>query len=203
MHKEFDDKLRAIYGPHLVGCDEARRGSWALSIVGAAVCLPGDFILPGLTDSKALSEKTRNEFSEIIKENALAYSVVEINAEAIDKRGITWANIEVMKQSCLEVKRKLNNVDFYVFDQSPSTGLQPSIIFPKADSISMSVAAASVLAKVYGDNLAREFHEKHPEYGFDKHKGYVNKMHIENVKKYGIIDGIYRKTFKIKGYNKS
>jgi ribonuclease HII len=79
MHKEFDDNLRAKYGLNLVGIDEAGRGAWAGPLVAAAVCLPNDFVLEGLTDSKKLSEKKRIEYFEIIKNNALAYSIREIS----------------------------------------------------------------------------------------------------------------------------
>jgi ribonuclease HII len=201
MHKDFDDKLREKYGPNIVGCDEVGRGSWALSLVAAAVCLPNNFVLPGLTDSKNLSEKNRNEFDRIIKANAISYSIVEIDAKTIDEKGITWANAEAMKRCCLNVKEELGTVNLFVLDQSPHTSLNPCLMLPKADSTSMSTAAASVLAKVYRDNLALEFHEKYPEYGFDKHKGYINKNHINNVNKYGMVEGAYRKSYKVKGYN--
>jgi ribonuclease HII len=200
MHKEFDDNLRTKYGQLIIGCDEVGRGCWASSIVAGAVCLPNDFILPGLTDSKLLKEKTRNEFAAIIKENALAWAVAEITAKEIDERGITWANIEVMKRASLDVAKQLGSVDLYIFDQSPCTSLNPHIMLPKADSTSMTVAAASVLAKTHRDNMLIELGKIYPEYGFENHKGYINKKHIDAVNEYGILENIHRTSFKVKGY---
>ena len=203
MHKEFDDELREQYGDFVIGSDETGRGCWVGPIVGAAVCLHADFELIGLTDSKKLSEKARNEFSEIIKDNALAWSIQEISSDEIDQNGITWANIQVLTRSAKEVAEKLGEVSLYVFDQSSSNDLSPQIMFPKADSTSMTVAAASVIAKVYRDSVIMKLHEKYPQYCFDKNKGYIDKNHVDMVNKYGIIKGVYRESFSVKGYNKS
>ena len=203
MHKEFDDDLRKKYGNFIVGADETSRGCWVGPIVGAAVCLPSDFELMGLTDSKKLSEKARNDFSEIIKEKALAWSIKEISSDDIDQNGITWANVQVLTLSAQDVTDKIGDVSLYVFDQSPKNNLSPQIMFPKADSTSMTVAAASVIAKVYRDALIMELHEKYPQYNFDKNKGYIDKNHVDMVNKYGIIKGMYRESFNVKGYNKS
>ena len=203
MHKEFDDDLRNKYGEFIVGADETGRGCWVGPIVGAAVCLPDDFELIGLTDSKKLSEKARNDFSEIIKENAIAWSIKEISADEIDQNGITWANIQVLSLSAQEVADKIGTVNLYIFDQSPKNNLTPQIMFPKADSTSLTVAAASVIAKVYRDDLIMKLHEKYPKYCFDQNKGYIDKNHVDMVNKYGIISNIYRESFNVKGYNKS
>jgi ribonuclease HII len=202
MHKEFDDNLRRKHGHHLVGIDEAGRGAWCGPIVGASVCLPEDFALDGLTDSKKLSENKRIEYYEAIKQQALAYSIQEVSPIEIDKNGITWANIQVMERSAREVERQLGKINIFVIDQSPINSLKPCMMMPKADSTSMSVAAASVLAKVYRDNLMYELSSKHPEYCFKQNKGYIDQKHVDIVNKLGIIKGLYRETYKVKGYNK-
>lgn len=202
MHKEFDDNLRAKYGSNLVGIDEAGRGAWAGPLVAAAVCLPNDFVLEGLTDSKKLSEKKRIEYFEIIKNNALAYSIQEISPEQIDKNGLTWANIQAMELAGQTVKNTLTKVDIYVIDESPCKNFSPLVMMPKADSTSMSVAAASVLAKVYRDEKMYAFSNQYPEYCFQQNKGYIDKNHVDIVNKFGVIAGLYRESYKVKGFNK-
>jgi len=101
------------------------------------------------------------------------------------------------------VAEKIGNVSLYVFDQSSCNDLSPQIMFPKADSTSMTVAAASVIAKVYRDSLIMQLHELHPQYCFNQNKGYIDKNHVDMVNRHGIIKGIYRESFNVKGYNKS
>jgi ribonuclease HII len=203
MHKEFDDKLRKKHGLILVAIDEVARGSWCGPLVAAAVAFPPDFDIPELTDSKKLTAEKREELDCVIKENALAWSIQSISAEQIDRNGITWANIQAMERAGKDVENKLNKIDLFILDQSPCKTLNPHIMIPRADSTSMSVAGASVIAKVYRDSLIKELHNLYPQYGFDKHKGYIDKLHVENVKKYGIIKGVYRESFVVKGFNKT
>jgi len=202
MHKDFDDNLRKKYGANIIGIDEAGRGAWCGPLVAAAVCLPEDFILDGLTDSKKLSENKRKEYYELIKQNALAYSIQEITPSEIDKNGLSWANIQAMERAGLNVAEKVDKVSVYVIDQSPCKSLNPYIMMPKADSTSMSVAAASVLAKVYRDELMYAFSDQYPDYCYGQNKGYIDQAHVNAVNKFGIIKGFYRESYNVKGYNK-
>jgi len=202
MHKEFDDNLRAKHGKHLVGIDEAGRGAWCGPLIAAAVCLSPDFVLDGLTDSKKLSENKRIEYYELIKENALAYSIQEIKPVEIDTHGITWANVQAMERAAKKVEAEINEVNLFVIDQSPCKSLNPHLMMPKADSTSMSVAAASVLAKVYRDNLMYALSNQYPDYCYNQNKGYIDQNHIDIVHKLGIIKGLYRETYNVKGFNK-
>ena len=202
MLKAFDDELRIKYGDNLVASDECGRGCWAGPLVAAAVCLNPDFHLDGLTDSKKLSENKRIEYDKIIRENALAYSIQEISPSEIDKNGLTWANIQSMERACNQVVEKIGSASVYVIDQSPCNSLSPCVMMPKADSISMSVAAASVLAKVYRDDLMYALSNKYPGYGYSKNKGYIDKEHIRVVNELGIVKGLYRESYNVTGYNK-
>jgi len=202
MHKDFDDNLRKKYGANIIGIDEAGRGAWCGPLVAAAVCLPEDFILDGLTDSKKLSENKRKEYYELIKENAISYSIQEISAKEIDKNGLSWANIQAMERAGLYVAEKVNKVGVFVIDQSPCKSLNPHVMLPKADSTSMSVAAASVLAKVYRDELMYAFSNQYPDYCYQQNKGYIDQNHVEIVNRIGIIKGLYRESYNVKGYNK-
>jgi len=202
MLKDFDDSLRIKHGSNLVGIDEAGRGAWCGPLVAAAVCLPPDFTLEGLTDSKKLSESKRIEYSKIIKEKALAYSIQEISPEEIDKNGLTWANIQAMERAGKDVACKIEIVSVYVIDQSPCNSLYPFVMLPKADSTSLSVAAASVLAKVYRDELMCALSNQYPDYNYEKNKGYIDKDHIKAVNELGIVKGLYRESYNVTGYNK-
>ena len=202
MHKDFDDKLRNKYGNIIVGIDECGRGAWASSIVAAGVCFDKDFDLPGLTDSKKLSEKQREEYYDIILSNCLAYSIQEIPAKFIDEYGINIANIKVMEKVAEDILKKLGSVDLFVIDQSPCQSVNPHIMLPKADSTSMSVAGASVIAKVYRDRMMKDLHKTHPGYNFDTNKGYIDNFHVDAVNKHGVIKDVHRESYKVKGFNK-
>ena len=202
MLKEFDTQQRKKFGNFIIGIDEAGRGAWAHCLCAAAVCLPDDFDLPGLNDSKKLSEASRFKFFDIIKQNALAYSIQEISAIEIDSYGINWANSKAMERAGLNVQEQLGGVDLFIIDQSPCESLNPSLMFPKADGSSLSVAAASVLAKVHRDTLMVELHEQYPEYNFKNNKGYIDIQHKNTVNKLGVIKGIHRESYKVTGCNK-
>ena len=201
--KDFDDKLRYTWGDYLIAADETARGCWISSLVAAAVCLPKDFFIEGLTDSKKLSRHKREEFASIIQKEAIAWSICHVEASDIDLYGITWANIKALEDACLEVKALIPDAGLYILDQSPCKTLNPCLMIPKADSTSLSVAAASIIAKVFRDELIDELHEKYPQYEFDKNHGYINQQHVNAVKKYGVIKGVHRESYIVKGYNKS
>lgn len=175
------------------GVDEVGRGPLVGPVVAACVVLPKDFALEGLTDSKKLSEKKRNIYSEYIKEHALAYGIGEIGPDIIDKVNIYEATKLAMKEAIKKVQKKIN-LEHILIDAMPLELDIPTTSIIKGDSLSISIAAASVIAKVYRDNLMYELDKKYPEYGYASHKGYPTKKHLEAINKYGLIDG-YRKTY--------
>jgi ribonuclease HII len=178
---------------YIGGVDEVGRGPLIGPVVTACVVLPKDFKLEGLNDSKQLSEKKRDKFYEYIKEHALACEVGIIGPEKIDEVNIYEATKLAMKQSIDKVKEKLK-LEHVLIDAMPLELDIPSTSIIKGDAKSISIAAASVIAKVTRDKMMYELDEKYPEYGFKSHKGYPTKKHIEAINKYGLIEG-YRKTY--------
>lgn len=175
------------------GVDEVGRGPLIGPVVAACVVLPNDFVLEGLTDSKKLSEKKRNLFNEYIKEHALAYGIGEIGPDIIDEVNIYEATKLAMKKAIKEVQKQVN-IEHILIDAMPLELDIPTTSIIKGDSLSISIAAASVIAKVYRDDLMYKLDKKYPEYGFASHKGYPTKKHLEAINKYGLIEG-YRKTY--------
>ena len=175
------------------GVDEVGRGPLIGPVVAACCVLPKDFYLEGLTDSKKLSEKKRNLYFEYIKEHAVAYGIGIISPERIDEINIYEASKEAMIMAINEVKKQIN-LEVVLVDAMKLELDIPSIPIIHGDALSISIAAASVLAKVTRDDMMYELDEKYPMYGFGSHKGYPTKKHVEAINKYGLIDG-YRKTY--------
>lgn len=176
------------------GVDEVGRGPLNGPVVTACVVLPPDFVLAGLTDSKKLTEKKRNQYYEYIINNCVAYGIGECSAEEIDKYNILEATKIAMTRAIDKVKEQLN-LEYVLIDGNMKLNLDiPYQSIVKGDFKSISIAAASVLAKVTRDRMMYELDEKYPMYGYGKHKGYPTKAHIEAIQKYGLIEG-YRKTF--------
>ena len=175
------------------GVDEVGRGPLVGPVVAACVVLPKDFVLEGLTDSKKLSEKKRNVFSDYIKEHAIAYGIGEISPDIIDKVNIYQATKLAMEKAIKQVEKKVK-LEHILIDAMPLDLDIPTTSIIKGDSLSISIAAASVIAKVYRDDLMYKLDKKYPEYAFASHKGYPTKKHIEAINKYGLIEG-YRKTY--------
>ena len=178
---------------NIAGTDEAGRGPLFGPVVAAAVILPHDFVLEGLNDSKKLTEKKREEYYPIIMENAIAVGISIVSAKEIDEINI----YEASRQGMLRAVNSLNiKPDFIFTDAMPIQDFTdiPSLPIIKGDAKSISIAAASVIAKVTRDHIMYEEAKKHPLYLFEKHKGYPTKKHIELLNKYGIIDG-YRLTY--------
>lgn len=202
--KAYDDKLRNQYGPLLMGVDDSGRGAFAGPLAIGAVILPKDCDITGLNDSKKLNEESRLRLTEEIKNIAIAWSVCFIHAPEIDKKGVSWANTQATKKACIECfkKIKLPTVDIFVADNTPYFPYKPAIVIPKGDGTSLSVAAASVLAKTIRDAYMIELAAKYPEYKFEESKGYINDIHKEAVKKYGIIKGIHRESYQVSGINR-
>ena len=178
---------------NIAGCDEAGRGPLFGPVVAASVILPHDFVLEGLNDSKKLSEKKREKYYPIIMEKALAVSVSIVEADEIDKINI----YESSRQGMLRATNSLKvRPDYIITDAMPLDGFTsvPHEAIIKGDAKSITIAAASVIAKVTRDRIMYEIDKVHPEYEFKKHKGYPTKKHLELIEKYGIIDG-YRRTY--------
>lgn len=177
----------------ICGVDEAGRGPLAGPVCAAAVILPEGAVIDGLDDSKKLTEKKREKLYDIIKETAVAYSVAYGTLEEIETVNILEATYLAMNRAIegLSVKP-----DFALIDGNrvPRGIKIPCETIVKGDSKSMSVAAASVLAKVTRDRLMLEYDKKYPEYNFKKHKGYGTKEHTELIKQYGPCE-IHRLSF--------
>ena len=178
---------------YIGGVDEVGRGPLIGPVVTACVVLPKDFKLEGLTDSKQLSEKKRDKFFEYIKENAIACEVGIIGPEIIDEVNIYEATKLAMLQAINKVKEKIK-LEHVLIDAMPLDLDIPSTSIIKGDAKSISIAAASVIAKVTRDKIMYELDEKYPQYGFKNHKGYPTKKHIEAIHTYGLIEG-YRKSY--------
>lgn len=186
---ELYDKNYTLIG----GVDEVGRGPLVGPVVAACCVLPKDFKLEGLTDSKKLSEKKRNLFFDYIKEHAIAYGIGIVSPKRIDEINIYQASKEAMIKAITEVQQQIS-LEVVLVDAMPLDLDIPSISIIHGDALSISIAAASVLAKVTRDQMMYELDEKYPMYGFKSHKGYPTKKHIEAIHKYGLIDG-YRKTY--------
>ena len=188
---EFDSQLRSDHGL-FCGVDEAGRGPLAGPVCCAACILPEDVRIDGLNDSKKISEKKREALFDEIRAKALCFNIVFVDSETIDRINILAATMLGMKQA---VEGLVSVPAFAAIDGNKVPDLSiPAESFVKGDARSASIAAASVLAKVSRDRLMREYAEKYPQYGFEKHKGYGTKQHYEAIEKYGVLP-IHRRTF--------
>lgn len=187
-----EKKLYAKGIEYIAGVDEVGRGPLFGPVVTAAVILPKNYILKGLDDSKKLTARKRDIFYDIIMRDAIAVSISMKDNRVIDEVNIYQATKLAMMEAIENLSVK---PEFVLIDAMKLENLEiPSLSIIKGDAKSESIAAASVIAKVTRDRLMDEIAKYHPEYGFDSHKGYPTKAHIEAVKRYGIIDG-YRETF--------
>lgn len=189
LEKEYySDKVKVI-----AGTDEAGRGPLAGPLVVGAVIFPKGYKNDEINDSKQLTAKKREELFEVIKRDALAYSIKTISVEDIDKLNILNADKKGMKEALLELNPQ---PDLVLTDAVPLLNLPfPTVPIIKGDAKALCIAASSILAKVTRDHLMMELDKQYPEYGFAKHKGYGTKKHIEAIEKYGPIEGVHRKTF--------
>lgn len=176
----------------IAGVDEVGRGPLVGPVVVACVILPQDFVLEGLTDSKKLSEKKREKFYDYIMEHALSVSISEKSEKVIDEVNIYEATKLAMYEA---IKKSPIQPEHVLIDAMKLEDLAiPHTSIIKGDAKSISIAAASVIAKVTRDRMMRELDKKYPEYGFAAHKGYGTKKHLEALEKYGILD-CHRKSF--------
>ena len=174
------------------GCDEAGAGPLAGRVYAAAVILPPDCDIPGINDSKKLSEKKREALFPVIQEKALAFGIGWATAEEIDRVNILQATFLAMARA---VEALPAPADYALVDGNRMPPLPiPGETIVKGDATSASIAAASILAKVSRDRLLRRLDEEHPEYGFAKHKGYGTKAHYEAIQAHGILP-IHRRSF--------
>lgn len=195
IEKTFFEKGYQI----ICGVDEAGRGPLAGPVCAAAVILPPFFEIPGLNDSKKLSDKKRRELFPIIKEQAVAYGVGLASHEEIDEINILQATFLAMKRAidALQVTPQLALVDG---NRAGKFGISTETVV-KGDSLSASIAAASILAKVTRDDIMLELSDQYPEYGFDLHKGYGTKAHYEALTAHGA-SPVHRITFLKSFYGK-
>ena len=194
LMKEYENKYGHIN--YICGIDEVGRGPFAGPVVAAAVILPKDCEILYLNDSKKISEKKREILYDEIMGKALSVGVGTASPEIIDEINILQATFVAMREA-------LGNLNIY-----PDLLLNDAVIIPdinieqvgiiKGDEKSISIAAASIIAKVTRDRMMLEYHEKYPEYGFDSNKGYGTKVHIEALKTHGVLP-IHRRSF-IKKY---
>ena len=178
------------------GCDEAGAGPLAGPVYAAAVILPFGAKLPGLNDSKKLTEKKREALFLVIREQAVAWAVARVEAAEIDETDILSARMKAMQ---LAIDRLTPAPDFALLDGNRDHGRSAAVTTPhrmivKGDSLSASIAAASILAKVSRDRYMKEIAAQYPQYEFDRHKGYGTKRHYELLRQYGP-SPIHRRTF--------
>ena len=189
---KYEKKLRKSGYKLIGGIDEVGRGPLVGPVVAACVILPDKFDLDGLTDSKKLSEKKRNYFYGKIMECALGVGIGVVSNDVID-------DINIYEATKLAMKDAINNCsvkpDYLLIDAMKLDVDIPSTSIIKGDLLSITISAASVIAKVYRDNLMYELDNKYPEYGFKSNKGYGTKKHIEALNRYGYLKE-HRKSFK-------
>ncbi|MEJ6574647.1 MAG: ribonuclease HII [Actinomycetes bacterium] len=178
----------------IAGVDEAGRGPCAGPLVVAGVILKDPFAkeLSKVRDSKELSEKVREELFDVVIDQALSYSIIEISVDEIDKFGLHKSNLEGMR-------RAINSLDvapdYVLTDGYPIEGLAiPNLAVWKGDQVAISISAASILAKVYRDRIMVKLDIRYPGYGLAKHKGYITAAHTKALGELGVTE-IHRKSF--------
>ena len=192
--KHIESTLIASGLKQIAGVDEAGRGPCAGPLVIAAVILKDPFAeeLSKVRDSKELSEKVREELFDVVIEQALSYSIIDISVEEIDKFGLHKSNLEGMR-------RAINSLDvapdYVLTDGYPIEGLAiPNLAVWKGDQVAISISAASILAKVYRDRVMIKLDAQYPGYGLAKHKGYITAAHTKALGELGVSE-IHRKSF--------
>lgn len=180
-------------GGFIAGMDEVGRGPLAGPVVCAIAIMPSDAdkLIDGVDDSKKVSEKKRILLADKIKQTAIDYAICQVSPERIDEINILNATVECM-QCC--VKSLKTKVDMLLVDAVKADFGVPTQSIIKGDANSYAIGCASIIAKVYRDNLMTQYAKIYPQYGFEKHKGYGTKQHIEALKAYGAT-AIHRKTF--------
>lgn len=183
----------------IAGVDEVGRGPLVGPVVAACVVLPDEFNLDGLTDSKKLSEKKRDYYFDEVMRQALGVGIGIIDEKKIDEVNIYEATKLAMKDAINECKKKCK-IEHILIDAMPLELDIPTTSIIKGDLKSITISAASVIAKVTRDRMLDELHEKFPMYDFKKNKGYPTKKHLEAIAEYGIIDEHRRSYGPVKNY---
>ena len=188
---EYETKYLNLGYKYIAGVDEVGRGPLAGPVVCCAVIMPLDDIIEGVTDSKKLSEKKREQLAKLIKEKAIAYSIFQIEPEEIDQLNILNAVKKCMTKAVesLGVEPDITLVD----GVDTNLSIKAEYVI-KGDLKSYTIGCASILAKVYRDNLMCDYALEFPDYQFEKHKGYGTKTHIEKIKEVGPCK-LHRRTF--------
>ncbi|WP_110112850.1 ribonuclease HII [Bacillus sp. CGMCC 1.16541] len=198
LHDQFQQMMRyenELYEKGIeciAGVDEVGRGPLAGPVVAAAVILPKDFYLPGLTDSKKVSEQKRDEFYEIIMHEAVAVGIGVMDASIIDDINIYEATKKAMEQA---IEQLSCSPHYLLIDamKLPAVPI-PQLSIIKGDATSISIAASSIIAKVTRDRMMKELGSQYPQYGFEKHMGYGTSQHLEAIERYGVLKQ-HRKSF--------
>ncbi len=188
----FEARARASGFTCIAGLDEAGRGPLAGPVVAAAVVLPGGLLIPGLTDSKQVTEEERERLFEVIREQAVCYGIGIADEQTIDEVNILQATIIAMERALAPLNPR---PDYLLLDAITLPRIPlPQNSLVKGDCRSHSISAASILAKVTRDRLMLELHEKYPQYNFRKHKGYGTSEHLALLREHGPCDA-HRRTF--------
>lgn len=189
---EYEAKALSLGFMNVCGVDEAGRGPLAGPVYAAAVILPQGLVIEGLNDSKKLSEKKRELLYDRVTESALAWSVGIATEQEIDEVNILQATFLAMRRA---VEGLAVKADYALIDgnRMPPLAIKGETVI-KGDSLSMSIAAASIIAKVSRDRFMLEIDKKYPEYQFVKHKGYGTALHYEMLQKYGV-SPVHRRSF--------
>lgn len=189
----FGDNAEAVTGLLVCGVDEAGRGPLAGPVSAAAVILDAARPIPGLNDSKKLTERQREQLAPVIRERALAWAVAWASVEEIDALNILQATLLAMRRAVLALPVSPPQV---LVDglYCPQTGI-PSQAIVKGDSKVAAIAAASILAKTARDELMLQLHQQYPAYGFDVHKGYPTAAHLTALRQHGVTD-VHRRSFR-------
>jgi len=189
----LEEAARGRGALRIAGLDEVGRGPLFGPVVAAAVILPRGFSLPGLTDSKKLSEKKRNDFAQEIRSNAVAWAIAAVDAETIDRINIRQASLLAMRRA---VQQLPLGPDFLLIDGRDTIDWEcPQQAVIRGDGASFSIAAASVLAKVHRDRLLVEFDREFPGYGLAQHKGYPCPAHLAALARLGPTP-LHRKSYR-------
>ncbi|MCX5848927.1 MAG: ribonuclease HII [Deltaproteobacteria bacterium] len=184
----------------IAGVDEAGRGPLAGPVVAAAVIFPPDYVNPEINDSKKLSAAKREKLYEVIRKEAVAIGTGVVDADIIDQFNILRATLQAMREAVLELS---TSPDFLLIDGLHCIPLHtPQKPLVKGDSLSISIAAASIIAKVSRDRIMEIYHRQFPQYNFQKNKGYGTKEHCSAIEQFGMCK-IHRKSFHVKNLNQT
>jgi ribonuclease HII len=194
--REWEDRILAEGNQWVAGIDEAGRGPLAGPVVAAAVILPAGLVLPGIRDSKTLSEERRRELNAVIRSTAVAVGVGVVDNLLIDELNILNATFLAMERAVVGLPMRPDHllIDGNRFRGGETTGKIPFTTIIDGDALSISIAAASIVAKVYRDALMQDLDREYPGFGFARHKGYGTAEHLEAIRRLGPCP-VHRRSF--------